>query len=160
MNYERVARYYERNKKQLLKKAERKVGSQECEDIVHEVFLRMIAFYHKFDPDKGKFNAWVSGILRNCIKDWEKEQRERANVTGVINNKDYVEPSYEDNSVEQTQDVGKLLNKIANKARPARDILYLRFIKQYNNQEIAKTLGLKEKNVRMHIMRFRKEINK
>jgi RNA polymerase sigma-70 factor (ECF subfamily) len=40
-------------------------GPQDCEDAVHDVFLRVVRGAETFDPSKASFRTWMSRIARN-----------------------------------------------------------------------------------------------
>lgn len=160
MDYTLISQYYERNREKILNRVKRKVPQDEAEDIVNEVFLRMMAYYHNFDKDKGKFSAWVNGITRNCIKDYQKVQQQQGMFTSLesVTNREAIEPSYHDNSAETKQEVDKLLSRIKKKRYPARDIVYMRYFQDYTAEEIAVRLGLEPNNVYQHLYTFKKEV--
>ena len=43
--------------------------SQDCEDAVHDVFLRVVRGAQAFDPSKASFRTWLSRIARNLSID-------------------------------------------------------------------------------------------
>jgi len=42
---------------------------QDCEDAVHDVFMRVVTGAESFDPSKASFRTWVSRIARNLSID-------------------------------------------------------------------------------------------
>jgi RNA polymerase sigma-70 factor (ECF subfamily) len=47
----------------------RSSGPQDPEDLVHDVFLRLIKGAHTFDPEKASFRTWIYRIARNRCTD-------------------------------------------------------------------------------------------
>jgi RNA polymerase sigma-70 factor (ECF subfamily) len=50
-------------------------GSQDAEDLVQDVFLRVIKSAHTFNPDKASFRTWLFRIARNRCIDISRRRR-------------------------------------------------------------------------------------
>lgn len=155
-----VARYYLKNRKRILTQATYRVGREDAEDVVQEVFTRLVKYYHNWDKSQGPFDRWVNGIVRNCILVCKKDQRSRGLFISVesIKNKEKIEPSYEDNEPEIRDMANRLGGLIRKKKFPAKDVIYLKYILGYTRKEIAEQLNISPKSVSMHLDRFKKEL--
>lgn len=157
----RIALYYEKNRKRILAKVSRRVGKDDAEDVVQEIFIKIMKYHPTFDRRKSKFPTWVNHITNNCIKDCLKERQKRQ---GFMFSSSYIigpdkEPRYEDNTAETQQEIERLLNKIKGRGHPARSIIYLNYVLGYLPTEISEKLNLDPKIVRNCVYRFKKEIN-
>jgi RNA polymerase sigma-70 factor (ECF subfamily) len=57
-------------------------SSQDCEDAVHDVFMRVIRGAETFDPSRASFRTWVSRIARNLSIDLMR-RRERTKTVAI-----------------------------------------------------------------------------
>jgi RNA polymerase sigma-70 factor (ECF subfamily) len=51
----------------LLAYARRRVGHDSARDIVAETMARAVETIDRYDPDRGRFEAWLFGICRNLV---------------------------------------------------------------------------------------------
>jgi RNA polymerase sigma-70 factor (ECF subfamily) len=49
--------------------------AHQAEDLVQEVFIRVIKAAHTFDPQKASFRTWLFRIARNCCIDTNRKER-------------------------------------------------------------------------------------
>ncbi len=55
--------------------------SRNSEDLVHDVFLRVIEAAHQFNPKKAPFRTWLFGITRNRGIDLKRREKKRRTVS-------------------------------------------------------------------------------
>ena len=74
---EKLGILYERYRDPLFNFFVRVTGSLSLsEDLVHDVFLRMLKYRHTFETGK-EFRTWMYQVARNAQRDsWHKRQRE------------------------------------------------------------------------------------
>src|SRR5579884_4063342 len=74
-NVASMSEIYERRHRALYRFFYRLTGRQSsAEDLVHEVFLRMIRYRHTYQSGDG-FEAWMYRIARNAFADYVKKHR-------------------------------------------------------------------------------------
>ena len=160
VQHSHVSKYYLKHRSKILSDIERKVGKDDAEDVLQEVFARATMYYDKWDSTKGQFGKWIFGITRNCIRGCQKDHKSRGMTVSVetIKDKESIEPSYDDNSVDAQQQIDKIVDLIEYKGYPSRDILYLSYILGFENEDIAKKLQIIPGTVATCVYRFKKEI--
>jgi RNA polymerase sigma factor (sigma-70 family) len=73
MNKE-IEEHYLLNRRMLVKRLSFKTGSiQDAEDVVQEAYCRALKYITSFNKEQS-FENWFSRILRNSIKEWEREK--------------------------------------------------------------------------------------
>src|SRR5450432_3454303 len=74
-NVSGMSEIYQRRHRSLFRFFFRMTGKQTtAEDLVHEVFLRMIRYRHTYQSGEG-FEAWMYRIARNAFADQVKKHR-------------------------------------------------------------------------------------
>lgn len=118
-----------------------------AEDIVQESFYRFLrAKVPRMDPPQMK--SYLFKIATSLMIDhWRREKRERFW-------KDLWHPVEERHAV-QREDVSQALSQIKPNERA---LLWLAYVEGFNHSEIASTLGLKEKGIRVLLFRARKKL--
>lgn len=149
--------YYEKSYDGLCKSLSRVSGSyQNAEDIVQESFCRALLYWDRFDPEKGSISNWFSVILYRSFKDFMRVERNKGmNLDKVEDEETYPCEEVQLLHKEQCKMVEHFLSR---KTRPARDILYLYFFKEYKPRDIKEILGVKVSTINQTAWRFRKEM--
>lgn len=159
-----IAEYYEKNKDRLIKRAAHRVGPDDAEDVVQELFFRITKSYKNWEPSKGRFSRWIESIFKRCIFDLLNKRRNYTNLftSSYEELPEHLEPTYEDNTPEVNEQIEKIYSKIIGMRRPAKDILYMYFFLGYSMTEIRDQLVAKDtddrtsyKTVQRTISRFR-----
>jgi RNA polymerase sigma-70 factor (ECF subfamily) len=151
--------YYETERAGVMSKLKR-FSPEDAEDICGEVFTRAYKYFKSYDSSKAPFGAWLSGITYNCVQSFEKDRimRQQVITKNLSDLPEFMEPSYDDNSVEAQQHIDAVVKRIEDKAQPTCDVLYLKHVMGHSTIFIAKKLDLKYATVRQTISRFNKEI--
>lgn len=130
-----------------------KVNSNDAEDLVETVFLKVWENIRQYSPKKKSFTAWVFKIAHNLVVDYYRGLSDKA--VGELPF-DVPDQTREHNPIRTTQrsldkEILKIaLSKISSKYR---DIIVYKFINELSNQEIAEILGKSEGSLR--ILQFR-----
>jgi RNA polymerase sigma factor (sigma-70 family) len=153
--------YYKKEKKGVMQKL-RRFSAEDAEDICQEVFTRAFQYFDRFDSNKAPFGAWLSGIVSNCVRAFDKERILRGQVItqNIPDIPEFLEPHYEDNTVEAQEHIDGVMDKIAEKSHPYKDVLYLSHVMGHSPNQISKRLGIKYRTVTQSLFRFKKEIKK
>jgi len=106
------------------------------EDILQAVYL---AAFSKFDTlgNKDKFKTWIIAIARNKINDFYREKARTLELP--LDENICYETSFSRIGLTVDEVVNETLTSLADKEK---QILYLHYIKQKSQKEIAKTLGI------------------
>ncbi|MBN2534873.1 MAG: RNA polymerase sigma factor [Spirochaetales bacterium] len=139
--------------------------SDEAEDIVQEIFLKVFASLHKFRLTS-RFLPWIYTIALNHIRSFKKKRSRQKKMHLVsIDKKDTVALS----DVKQVDPAEILVNKEAEKyAQKAlkrlkteyRKIFILRDLEGLSVKEVAAILNIPEGTVKTHLHRAKKQLIK
>ena len=114
--------------------------TQTAHDITGEVFLRMVANIHTFQPRGVPFTAWLYQITRNYLADFvQKESRMKIVSMAEGSNASHtaVNPAV---VIEQKLETEALLEALNHLDKIQRDVLILRFLVGFSLQETADIL--------------------
>jgi RNA polymerase sigma-70 factor, ECF subfamily len=129
--------------------------AHDAEDVVAEVFLRVVESLHKFDyRGAGSFTAWIFSIARNQVADFHR----RRQITTELSLEDVPDIKSDDFSspeavLARKERFTRLHQMIAMLSPRRQEIITLRFFGELRNQEIAAVLGLDERTVASHLCR-------
>ena len=132
-----------------------KVGSTDAaEDIVSEVFIKVVQNLPKYQDRGAPFAAWLFTIARNLIFDYYSKQAKQKEVPldEGIEVKDEREKSPAD-LAKQTELKEKVMEVMRQLPERELSIMQLKFFSGLTNREIAATLNLSENNVGIIIYR-------
>lgn len=135
---------------------------EEAEDIISDFYVKRREIWKKYDF-KQSFSAFVWTVFKNLLKDNFKKHKDISFST--FNNSDST--SFED-KLEDDLDILELLesnfqfkqieNAMKNIDAESREIIYLKFIEEKDNTEIAEMLEITNENVRQKISRSLKKL--
>lgn len=124
------------------------------EDLVSTVFLRVIAKYGLYDPNKGPLEGWIIGIARNAVTDY---YRERVGASTVDLNAfadglkwDGDAPDEIVVRREEQRALMKALNTLGDRER---QIISLKYGAELSNRQIARQMDLSVSNVGVILFR-------
>ena len=119
------------------------VGNREfAEDISQQSFLRAYKYLKSFDPKK-KFKQWLTGVAVNCYKDLSRKEGRYLSLEAID------EPSYTPD-LEGNTGFFELIKPLAEDERA---IFTLRYVYDYQINEIAEVVDLKSGTVKSKISR-------
>jgi RNA polymerase sigma-70 factor (ECF subfamily) len=124
----------------VLGEAVRHLGDRAAaEDVTQEVFLRIWRNAHRFDPARGRAEAWITTIARNAARD---ALRRRA-ATPMEELDEAVDPGAD--PVAEVSDASQALQlqvAVASLAPGSREVIELAYWQGLSQVEIAERLGL------------------
>ena len=135
----------------------RMTGKKEIsEDMVQDVFLRMLKYRHTYRGD-GKFSNWMFHIARNIQFDYfKKKQREDYHDSDEIELvSDNPTPG---EAVEQRQDSELIHSALMKLAIEKREVLVLSRFQNKKYEEIADMLGCKVGTIKARVHRAIKDL--
>ncbi|MCF8011126.1 MAG: sigma-70 family RNA polymerase sigma factor [Clostridiales bacterium] len=133
-----------------------KVGAPEvAEDLVSEVFEKVLANYYTYNPDKGKFSTWLFTIANNTILNYHKKNDRDKQLIDIekMQSKYRLEDLIIDRELKQF-----LLTAIMYLDERQRNIIALKFGACLANREIARVMDLTESNVGTILYRSLKKL--
>ena len=125
-------------------------NDQSAEDVVQEVFIRIIQHPEKFDPGK-TFSTWIYTITANRCKNKLRDEklRHRNVKENLISD---TEPTVEMNHEADMTFLRQLLtDKFGKLSEKEKDIFVLRFEQQLSIRDIAAILNIPEGSVKSGI---------
>jgi len=129
--------------------------NEDAEDIVVQIFLKMVRSLGSYSRQKGHFRFWLFRVAKNTLYDFFRA-KQRYHVTVLdeeSTDADMQSETSEDGFIDDSVTIAKI--KEALKELPAgyREVIELRFFAEMTNKEIAHTLNTKEKTVSSNLSR-------
>lgn len=126
-----------------------------AEDIVQDAFVNTLHYYHSFNPAIASFEQWFKGVLWNCTKAWQKDQRMNGMTTEITD-----ELAVTSETIGEDHKMVYEIKKMVD-AQPSvitRQICYLHFIEQYQPREIVEVVDTTSGYIRKTLCNFRKKL--
>ena len=130
----------------------------ESEDMVQEVFFRMLKYRHTFRGD-GEFLTWMYHLARNVHMDHHKKWRNRPAVAGDPEEHATDEP-HAGEQLEQKQDRELLRQAMAKLPIEKRELLILSRYQELRYDAIAELLGCSAEAVKVRVHRAMIELRR
>lgn len=140
-----------------------RVGSvQDTEDLVSEVFLRVVEGLGQFEHrGAGSFAAWIFRIAQNHVAQHHRGQRRRSDAVSldaVMELSSHL--PLPDQIIQQKEQQARLHAAIASLSSRRQEVVMLRFFGGLRNREIAAVLGLDERTVASHLCRALEDLQR
>ena len=123
-------------------------NKSDSEDIVQEVFIKLIKNIDKLGDNSEYIKAWIIRVTINTCKDCNKSSWYRKVKKLEENELDFCF---------ETEELG-VLNKLSELKPTYRNIIYLYYYEGYKINEIAKILKMNENTVSSNLTRARKQL--
>ena len=153
---EALATLFERHHRPLFNFFAQVAGSREiAEDLVQDVFFRMLKYRHTYSPD-GRFAAWMYQIARNAYTDHQRKRRfERPMPEGPEHREtESVDPQPGiDRRLERGQDLELLKRAFERLPAEKREILVLSRYQNLKYEDIAEIMGCEVGAVKVRVFR-------
>ena len=125
-----------------------------ADDIVSDVFIKMVEHLAEFDSSKASFATWLSRIATRTLTDYYRWQSHRQNVEWD----DVFSPSVDEKERPEGQLLVKegkseLLMALGKLSEREQRIIELKFWGEMSNKEIAETLDVSSANVGVILFR-------
>lgn len=125
------------------------------EDLVSEVFEKVVAKYYTYNPQKAKISTWLFAIANNTIINHYKRSQYQAE--SIENKKIESQHRLEDVVIEK-ETKEQLLEAMLCLDERQRNVIALKFGANFTNRDIARMLDLTESNVGTIIYRSLKRL--
>ncbi|MCD8539901.1 MAG: RNA polymerase sigma factor [Leadbetterella sp.] len=148
---DRMGLLFERHYKPLFGFLYRMTADKDnSEDMVQNVFLRMLKYRHTFKGD-GEFRTWMYHLARNVLNDQHKQaKRQAAPLEQEFREVADEAPESASDKEEQVNILNRALTHLTEENR---EILVLSRYQELAYSEIARILNISEVNVRVRIHR-------
>lgn len=132
---------------------------QTADDLVSEVFERIVKHLSRYIPGKAPFGAWVFSIARHVVNDHLRRQsRNRWLSLDILSRHAETEKSLESDLMDrdQTERLRRALKTLSTREN---DLVSLKFSSGLTNRQIAALAGLKENNVGIILFRVMRKLH-
>lgn len=148
---DRMGLLFERHYKPLFGFLYRMTADKEnSEDMVQNVFLRMLKYRHTFKGD-GEFRTWMYHLARNVLNDYHKRSKRQADP--LEHELREVADETQESTIDKEEQVYLLNRALTRLTEENREILVLSRYQELAYSEIARILNISEANVRVRIHR-------
>jgi RNA polymerase sigma-70 factor (ECF subfamily) len=148
--------------------------SQDAEDLVQDVFLRLVKASHTFKPQRGSFRTWIYRIARNRCIDFNRRQR----VVNLFHwdwGKSVLKSDYDFESEDLPQQNGEDIESIVDESAAAaalqdcirqlgdieeRQALLLYYLEDKVYREIAEILGKSINTAKNRVQNAREKVQR
>lgn len=144
-----------------------KVDREEIEDILSDVFLKVVRKIQDYSLPKNQktgFSSWIFRVANNTVIDFYRTKKLHTSLhdseTGeLVFDLPDTEPLPNEQAQHhfEAQEIRKVLEKLS---PTHREILELKYLEEFSHTEIAHILGKTEGNVRIMSMRALREMRK
>lgn len=124
----------------------------DAEDLMATTVSKALASIARFDPASGAFAAWLFGIARHTLRDFQRRQRPASDIAGVLTPLIDPAPALDTRFV-RIEEATLLLARVRQLPTGQREALMLRYFGALKAAEIARVLGRSEGAVRLLIHR-------
>jgi RNA polymerase sigma factor (sigma-70 family) len=154
---------YENRHRPLFRFFFRLTGRQAtAEDLVHEVFLRMIRYRHTYQADAGDagaFEAWMYRIARNTLADHGRKHRHEISPDdGEMETIESARPTPFETAAKR-QDLALLYRALRELPDDKRELLVLTRFQGLSYEQVGGILGCESGTVKGRVFRAMKELS-
>jgi RNA polymerase sigma factor (sigma-70 family) len=132
-----------------------------AEDLVHEVFLRMIRYRHTYRTEEetaGAFEAWMYRIARNALADQSRKHRHEITAgEGEVESIPSARPTPFETAAKR-QDLALLHRALRELPEDKRELLVLTRFQGLSHEQIGRILGCEPGTVKGRVFRAMKEL--
>ncbi len=141
-----------------------RVDAAECEDIVSEIFLKLVQKLPQYKAREGVgFGAWLFRMAHNTIIDWYRKKKELLGSDLETGEENFFATMVDDEllpnqQVNQIYDYERVYGFLKKLKPDHREVLELKFLEGFSNKEISVITGKSEGNLRIIQLRALKEM--
>jgi RNA polymerase sigma-70 factor (ECF subfamily) len=160
-----MSEIYENRHRALFRFFFRQTGRQAiAEDLVHEVFLRMIRYRHTYqtnDSDRERanhaFEAWMYRIARNTLADHARKHRLEVTPGDELEEVESGRPSAAE-TIAKKEDLALLYRALRALPEDKRELLILTRFQGLSYDQVARVVGCEPGTVKTRVFRTMKQL--
>lgn len=132
-----------------------------CEDIVSDIFLKVLEHSGEFDPQKADFSTWIHAIARHTVIDYCRRNKPSAgdvdDYIDTLNCSMDFEEAYRVYCEEKNGEIEAFIS-ILNEME--QNVIHMRYFQGYSGKETAQRLGINPSTERtLHERALKKMLN-
>lgn len=136
------------------------LNKENTEDIVSQVFMKLLKHQGRFDSDKASLKTWIFRITDNTLIDFYRKQRPSVSIdneeTGLDNRlRVEFDDQYDDVLSPMRQTVFNALKQLSERERT---FVYYKYYLNITNREIAREMNMNENTVSAILSRARQKL--
>lgn len=133
---------------------------QDTEDLVSQVFERVIDKYDTYDNKRSPLEAWLIGIARNTVTDYFRGRQKRFDLSANLLSLFVPGSRQPEEVMVANEDHAQLIRMLSKLNEKERNIVALKFAAELKNTDIAEMMRLSESNVGVMLFRSLKKLRK
>lgn len=122
-----------------------------AEDLTSEIFLKALEHFTEFDESLGTFNSWIYRIAQNHITDHYRTNKATVTLEDASNVPEEVHTVSEVLKIKERY--ATVMKAIYSLPDTYQEILILKYINQYTNEEIGDIINKSQGSVRVSLHR-------
>jgi len=154
-------RLYVAHSRDLHRYATRRVGREIADDVIADVFRRVLEYGGRFDAERGSERAWLFGITTNVLRNHRRsETRRMAALTREVQRVPAaIDPLIDTGAqLDAKSDLRIVLDAAATLDLADYELLVLVVWEELSSAEAAEALGVQPGTVRSRLHRIRREL--
>ncbi len=128
---------------------------ESAQDLLQDVFLKLVKNIRQFDSEQGNFSSWFWSIAHNTLIDFFREKK-AGYIADLEEKGEYIIDARD--STRSNAELREIMEIVKTLSPEERELFELYFVMDLPYAEIAATTGKSESNLRVTIHRIRKKI--
>lgn len=125
----------------------RLLHKEQTEDVVSQIFMKVLEKSPSYDPRKASFRAWIFTIARNTVNDYYRQKHITVSLDA---DGSFSEPSVdfeEQSRLIEDDELRELYMALTTLDERTRMLITLKYYGEFSNREISKQTGINESTV-------------
>ena len=138
------------------------LNRENSEDIVSQVFLKVLKNLHRFDPEKASMKTWLFRITDHTLIDFYRRQKPAGSIDDEETGFDNLLTTDFDEEYNRILNPRRRMLLEALKTLPERErtFIYYKYFLNITNREIARRMEMNENTVSAVMARARKKLQR
>ncbi len=124
-----------------------------ADDLVSEVFEKVLDKFDSFDPAVAPLEPWLYAIARNTLTDYFRRRAARGTLSITEREENISSGESVEGAALKGEENARLLAAVSQLSEAERELIAMKFSLGLNNREIAAQTGLGESNVGVTLFR-------
>lgn len=131
-------------------------GRETAEDIVSKIFLTAFEIRHNYDPERGSWRQWITGIAKNCLLNHWRSAKMVLSLEDIEQTEKHVEQHQE--KVDQFDRELQFESIMSTAPEEVRILLILRYVDDLSYNDIAEITRKTPAAIRKAFSRLHKSL--